>query len=64
MPKYTHYTHNFAATLDYIFVSQDVLKPVTWATMPTEEVLTQHVAMPSEVLPSDHVCLVCDLEWS
>jgi mRNA deadenylase 3'-5' endonuclease subunit Ccr4 len=64
MPKYTHYTHNFAATLDYIFVSQDVLKPVTWATMPSEEVLTRHVAMPSEVLPSDHVCLVCDLEWS
>ena len=63
LPTYTHYKQNFAATLDYILISQDSLKPVVWAEMPSEEILTKNVAMPSEVLPSDHVCLVCDLKW-
>jgi hypothetical protein len=45
-------------------VSQDTLKPVAWATMPTEDVLKENVAMPSGVLPSDHIALVCDLVWS
>jgi hypothetical protein len=32
--------------------------------MPSEEVLKENVAMPSVVLPSDHIALVCDLKWS
>lgn len=64
LPVYTHYLQSFAAALDYIMVSQDTLKPVAWAAMPSEEVLKENVAMPSVVLPSDHIALVCDLKWS
>ena len=32
--------------------------------MPTEDVLKENVAMPREVLPSDHIALLCDLVWS
>lgn len=64
LPEFTHYLQRFAAALDYIMVSQDTLKPVAWAAMPSEDVLKENVAMPSVVLPSDHIALVCDLEWS
>jgi mRNA deadenylase 3'-5' endonuclease subunit Ccr4 len=64
LPKTTHHIQSFSATLDYILVSQQDFGSVSWAVIPSEDVLTEHVAMPSEVLPSDHVCLVCDLAWS
>ena len=39
------------------------LLPKRSAAMPTEEEVTRDVAMPSARFPSDHVSLVCDVEW-
>ena len=65
-PKFTHYLDNFAGSLDHIFVSKSSknshfgLTPVAWASMPNVADVTEHVAMPSVNLPSDHISLVAD----
>ena len=58
-PEFTHYLDSFAGSLDHIFVS-DGLTPIKWASMPTVADVTEHIAMPSEKLPSDHISLVAD----
>ena len=63
LPKFTHYLQSFAATLDYILASNDGFSTVASAAVPTEEMVTKDVGMPSAVLPSDHISLVCDFEW-
>ena len=40
------------------------LRTVATAPLPPSSELTRHVAMPSEEWPSDHVSLICALEWS
>jgi 2',5'-phosphodiesterase len=69
-PEFTHYVDGFHGTLDHILVSASSdgkalsgFHPVRCGAMPSQEQVTRNVAMPSENFPSDHVCLVCDLEW-
>ena len=69
-PEFTHYIERFHGTLDHILVSASSdgkslsgFRPVRCGGMPSEEQVTRNVAMPSENFPSDHVCLVSDLEW-
>jgi 2',5'-phosphodiesterase len=71
-PEFTHYIERFHGTLDHILVSaissgdgnaSSGFRSVRCGAMPSEEQVTRNVAMPSENFPSDHVCLVCDLEW-
>ena len=69
MPKFTNYAVDFVDTLDYIIASEtSELEPFGFgqkrsAPMPVAEDVTKYVAMPNEVMPSDHVSVVCDLEW-
>lgn len=63
-PKYTNFTVGFADCLDYIFYQTDRLRVTQVVPLPSEEELRQHTALPSVVLPSDHVALVADLAWT
>ena len=62
-PPYTNYTGGFKGTLDYVFVDKEKLQVEAVIPMPSEEELNCHVALPSVVVPSDHLALVCDLKW-
>jgi 2',5'-phosphodiesterase len=66
-PEFTHYIIGFHATLDHILMSSRTLsaelRPLRQAAMPSIEQVTRHKAMPSPCFPSDHVSIVCDLEW-
>ena len=70
VPAFTNYAVDFVETLDYIFASTPSgrekfgFKPLGEAPMPTEEMVKSFVAMPNEVMPSDHVAVVCDFEWA
>jgi mRNA deadenylase 3'-5' endonuclease subunit Ccr4 len=66
-PDFTHYIIGFNATLDHILMSSKTLsgelRPLRQATMPTLEQVKRHQAMPSPCFPSDHIGVLCDLEW-
>lgn len=69
MPEFTNLAVDFEETLDYILASEPSdmdpfgFVPKRSAIMPTASEVKQYVAMPNEFMPSDHVSLVCDLEW-
>jgi 2',5'-phosphodiesterase len=62
-PKYTNYTHGFKDCLDYIFIEEEVFEVDQVIPFPSEEELSQHIALPNIAFPSDHVALVVDLNW-
>ena len=70
MPKFTNFAVDFVDTLDYILASGSSkdekygFVPKQSARMPTEEDVKQFVAMPNQFMPSDHVSVVADFEWS
>ena len=70
VPAFTNYAVDFVETLDYMFVSEPSVrepfgfKPLGEAPMPAEEMVKSLVAMPNELMPSDHVAIVCDFEWA
>ncbi len=55
--------------MDYVLASEPSedepfgFKQIRSAPMPTEEDIKKYVAMPNECMPSDHVAIICDLEW-
>jgi hypothetical protein len=61
-PTYTNYTKDFKELLDYIYVEKERYDVVKIAPFPSEEVLSENCAIPSEVFPSDHVSLVVDVQ--
>nr|CAH7722308.1 unnamed protein product [Callosobruchus chinensis] len=63
-PKYTNYTAGFADCLDYIYYDTDSFQTTQVVPLPSHEEVTQNIALPSVVFPSDHLALVCDLKWS
>ena len=70
VPCFTNYAVDFVETLDYVFASTPSyqepfgFRPKGEAPMPSAEMVKQYVAMPNEVMPSDHVAVVCDFEWA
>jgi len=62
-PKFTNYTQGFKDCLDYIFIEEGLLEVDQVIPLPSEEELSQHIALPNIVFPSDHVAVVVDLKW-
>ena len=60
-PPFTNYTRDFKMTLDYIFVESDKMEVVAIAPLPSENILSENIALPSIVFPSDHISLVVDV---
>ncbi|KAG8176860.1 hypothetical protein JTE90_027164 [Oedothorax gibbosus] len=63
-PEYTNFTEDFQGCLDYIFYSRDLLKVSQVVPMPSHEHVVASVALPSELFPSDHIALICTLQWN
>lgn len=69
IPEFTNYAIDFVETLDYVLASEPSTTelhgfiPLRDARFPTTEEMKQFVAMPNEFMPSDHVSVVCDLQW-
>lgn len=61
--KYSNYTPTFKHLLDYILVQRAHFETVRVAPMPSDEVLSEFTALPSPVMPSDHVAIAVDLRW-
>lgn len=61
--SFTVFTSGFRNTLDYIFCDSQQIEVDAVIPMPSEEELSLHTAIPSVVMPSDHLALVCDLKW-
>ena len=70
MPEFTNFAVDFVETLDYVLASETSeherygFRPKKAAPMPNAEEISRYVAMPNEFMPSDHVSVVCDLEWT
>ncbi len=64
IPEYTNFTAGFVSTLDHIFIETPQLEVIQIVPMPTHEEVTQFVALPSVVFPSDHIALICDLKFN
>ena len=62
-PAFTNYTGGFKGTLDYIFGDERYLEVESVVPLPSEDDLSSHLALPSVVMPSDHLALVCDVKW-
>lgn len=62
-PPYTNYTVGFKGTLDYIFCDSNHLEVEAVIPVPEEDEVSLHSGLPSVVMPSDHVALICDLKW-
>lgn len=62
-PDYTNYTEEFNGCLDYVFYSKNLLEVTDIVPMPSHERVIEHVGLPSEYFPSDHIALVCTLKW-
>lgn len=62
-PPFTNYTGGFKGTLDYIFADKKYLEVESVLPLPSEDDLSSHFALPSVVMPSDHLALVCDVKW-
>lgn len=59
-----HVVAQYQNCLDWICHDASQLRVATVAPLPLVSELTHDVAMPSAEFPSDHVALVCDLQWT
>lgn len=61
--EFTNYTAGYIGCLDYIFA--DKIRFDVKQLIPSPDVcdIQQYIACPSEVIPSDHIAQVCDLQW-
>ncbi|XP_064646518.1 2',5'-phosphodiesterase 12-like [Lineus longissimus] len=62
-PDFTNYTGGFQDCLDYVFIDKSKLDVTQVVPLPSLEEVTQYVALPNVVFPSDHLALVCDVQW-
>ena len=62
-PEYTNYTEGFVGLLDYIFASKKFFDVESIVPIPSKEEVQRYTALPSPVLPSDHIALICELKW-
>ena len=59
---YTNYMFAYCGVIDHIFFDQTTLKFSRSIPMPTHEEVTRFTALPSQIIPSDHLAVVVDLE--
>lgn len=68
-PDFTHFVPGFRATLDHILMTTESspmgssLSPVHLAPIPSFDLVTRDVALPSERFPSDHISILSDVSW-
>ena len=62
-PKYTNFTAGFRDCLDYIYVRENEFEVKQVIPLPSKEELELYTAIPSVVVPSDHLAIVCDLDF-
>jgi mRNA deadenylase 3'-5' endonuclease subunit Ccr4 len=66
-PEFTHFVKGYKGSLDHIMFTSRTkvgeMKTLRSGAMPTIEQVMRYKVMPSSHFPSDHVSLVCDLEW-
>eukprot|EP00536_Pseudo-nitzschia_multiseries_P006350 jgi/Psemu1/286407/fgenesh1_pg.133_\ len=69
-PPFTNFSLEFVDTLDYVLGSKNSqnelfgFEPKRSAAMPSIPDVKKFVSMPNELMPSDHVSLVCDFDLS
>ena len=63
-PVYTNYTPFFSGCLDYIFYDNKHLVVSEVIPFQNHEEVTQNLAIPSVVFPSDHLALISLLKWN
>lgn len=62
-PEFTTFTEGFSGVIDYIFASQKCFEVKYVFPMPSKEELQLYTAIPSPVMASDHLALICELKW-
>lgn len=62
-PEFTNYTQEFKACLDYIFFEKRSITVSRFIPFLEEDVLSQNIALPSKVFPSDHLALIADVKF-
>ena len=62
-PKFTNYTQGFKDCLDYVWIDKKNLSVSQVVPFPSEEELSQYIALPNIVFPSDHIPVVVDLKF-
>ncbi|ORC93613.1 2,5-phosphodiesterase [Trypanosoma theileri] len=60
---WTNYTMTFREVIDYIFFSPSRLSVLRTVPIPAESELSQNVALPNKLYPSDHIALIADLTY-
>ena len=62
-PEFTTYTEGFVGVIDYIFASKKYFDVESVVPVPSREDVSLYTGLPSPVMPSDHIALVCELKW-
>jgi mRNA deadenylase 3'-5' endonuclease subunit Ccr4 len=62
-PRYTNYTSSFKGCLDYVMLDGS-LKVHSVEPILSDEELCSETALPNSMMPSDHLPLIVDLEYS
>ncbi|XP_054168298.1 2',5'-phosphodiesterase 12-like [Oppia nitens] len=62
-PIYTNYTPFFSGCLDYIFYDKNNLMVSEIIPLPDHQQVSANTALPSIVFPSDHLAIICVLQW-
>lgn len=63
-PEFTNYTGQFKGTLDYVWVSRGTLAVNGVLEIDKKSNVSKETAMPAPQYPSDHVCLLCELDYT
>lgn len=62
-PEFSNFTPSFQQLLDYVMVQDRHFEVLRAAPCPGSEVLSEFTALPSAVIPSDHISIVVDLKF-
>jgi len=62
-PQFTNYTEGFKGCLDYITFEPEGLRCAGVGEFPSEGILKRELALPNSDLPSDHLPVMCRLEF-